>query len=86
MTSSPNSLALLFGGGSFLIGCLGSGGYREGGSLYFESDYTYEARHEGITGTESLEVHWYGLNTKAKHEGLVAQQFEHIGIECFFVI
>ncbi len=41
-------------------------------------------RGEGITGTESLQVHWYELNTKAKHEGLVAQQFEHIGIEYFF--
>ncbi len=41
-------------------------------------------RGEGITGTESLGVHWYALNTKAKHEGLVAQQFERIVIECFF--
>lgn len=41
-------------------------------------------RGEGITGTESLGVHWYALNTKAKHEGLVAQQLERIGIECFF--
>lgn len=41
-------------------------------------------RGEGITGTESLGVHWYALNTKTKLEGLVAQQFERIGIECFF--
>lgn len=43
-----------------------------------------DMRGEGITGTESLGVHWYALNTKAKYEGLVAQQFERIVIECLF--
>lgn len=44
---------------------------------------TLNMRGEGIMGTESLEVHWYALNTKTNHDKLVAQQFERIGIGCF---
>ncbi len=70
-----------------LLECSGSGGYRKGGSLCFESDHKWimKLRISGgdVTGTESLGVQWYALNTKANYEELVARQIERIGIECF---
>ncbi len=84
----PSSLILLFRGATFLIGVLDL--VATGRVVAYISNpiilMKLDMRGEGITGTESLGVHWYALNTKAKYEGLVAQQFERIVIECLFFV